>query len=104
TKFANLTRKYYGQLLTIFLDRQYVSAASIEGIISTDGMIHGSTFTEDTVSTLSNELNAGALPVPLRIIEKDDVGATLGKEDLVKSMYASAAGLALVLIFMIVMY
>ncbi|HZX67772.1 MAG TPA: hypothetical protein VFE70_02755, partial [Candidatus Elarobacter sp.] len=76
TKFANMTRKYFEQQLTIFLDRKYVSAARIEGIISTDGMIHGSTFTEDSVAQLANELNAGALPVPLTIIEKDDVGAT----------------------------
>jgi preprotein translocase subunit SecD len=103
TKFANLTRDHFNQLLSIFLDRKYVSSATIQGIISTDGMIHGS-FTEDQVATLSNELNAGALPVPLSIIEKDDVGATLGKEDLQKSMYAAVIGLALVLIFMIVMY
>jgi len=67
-------------------------------------MIHGSTFTEDYVATLSNELNAGALPVPLTIIEKDDVGPILGQEDLHKSLIASIAGLALVLIFMAVMY
>jgi preprotein translocase subunit SecD len=103
TKFANLTRDHMNQLLSIFLDRKYVSSATIQGIISTDGMIHGS-FTEDQVATLSNELNAGALPVPLTIIEKDDVGATLGKEDLQKSLVASIIGLSLVLVFMIVMY
>jgi preprotein translocase subunit SecD len=103
TKFANLTRNYMNQLLSIFLDKKYISSATIQGIISTDGMIHGS-FTEDQVATLANELNAGALPVPLTIIEKDDVGATLGQEDLVKSMWASAVGLGLVLVFMIVMY
>jgi preprotein translocase subunit SecD len=103
TKFANLTRDHMNQLLTIFLDQKYVSAATIEGIISTDGMIHGS-FTEDQVADLANELNAGALPVPLSIIEKDDVGATLGKEDLQKSLVASIIGLGLVLIFMILMY
>jgi preprotein translocase subunit SecD len=104
TKFAKLTRDHMGQLLTIFLDRKYVSAANIEGIISTDGMIHGPTFTEDSVATLANELNAGALPVPLKIIEKDDVGPILGKEDLQKSLVASIVGLSLVLLFMIVMY
>jgi preprotein translocase subunit SecD len=103
TKFAQLTRDHMYQLLTIFLDRKYVSAANIEGIISTDGMIHGR-FTEDQVATLANELNAGALPVPLKIIEKDDVGPILGKEDLQKSLVASIVGLSLVLLFMIVMY
>jgi len=103
TKFANLTRDHMGQQLTIFLDRKFMSSATIEGIISTDGMIHGQ-FTEDQVSTLANELNAGALPVPLTIIEKEDVGPTLGKEDLQKSLVAAAAGLAIVLLFMAFVY
>jgi preprotein translocase subunit SecD len=103
TKFATLTRDHMGQLLTIFLDKKYVSAATIEGIISTDGMIHGK-FTDEQVATLANELNAGALPVPLTIISKDDVGPILGQEDLQKSLVASMVGLGLVLIFMIVVY
>jgi len=103
TKFANLTRDNMGKLLAIFLDKRYVSSATIEGIISDSGMIHGS-FTEDQVTTLANELNAGALPVPTTIIEKDDVGPILGQEDLQKSLVASIAGLALVLLFMAVVY
>jgi len=103
TKFATLTRDHMGQLLGIFLDKQFVSDATIEGIISTDGMIHGS-FTEDQVSELANELNAGALPVPTVILSKDDVGATLGRDDLTKSLYASMVGLALVLLFMALVY
>jgi preprotein translocase subunit SecD len=103
TKFAKLTQKYMGQQLGIFLDKQFVSDATIEGIISTDGMIHGS-FTEDQVAELANELNAGALPVPTTILSKDDVGATLGKDDLIKSLYASIIGLSLVLIFMAAVY
>ena len=99
TKFATLTRDHMGQLLGIFLDKQFVSDATIEGIISTDGMIHGS-FTEDQVAELANELNAGALPVPTTIISKDDIGATLGKDDLQKSLIASIIGLGLVLLFM----
>jgi preprotein translocase subunit SecD len=92
-----------GQLLGIFLDKKFVSDATIEGIISDQGMIHGS-FTEEQVATLANELNAGALPVPTTIIEKEDVGPTLGKEDLTKSLYAAIVGLGLVLVFMAVMY
>jgi preprotein translocase subunit SecD len=102
-KFAELTRDNMGKLLGIFLDKKFVSDATIEGIISDNGMIHGS-FTEDAVATLANELNAGALPVPTDVIEKDDIGATLGKEDLAKSLIASMAGLALVLLFMVFFY
>jgi len=103
TKFAEMTRTHMGQIMGIFLDKKWVSDATIEGIISTDGMIHGS-FTEDQVAELANELNAGALPVPTTIISKDDVGATLGAEDLRKSLIASIAGLTLVLVFMGAVY
>jgi preprotein translocase subunit SecD len=103
TKFAQMTRDHMGQIMGIFLDKKWVSDATIEGIISTDGMIHGS-FTEDQIATLANELNAGALPVPITIISKDDVGPILGKEDLQKSLVASIVGLGLVLIFMALVY
>jgi preprotein translocase subunit SecD len=102
-KFAEMTRTHMLQVMGIFLDKKWVSDATIEGVIADNGMIHGS-FTEEQVATLANELNAGALPVPVKIIEKEDVGATLGQEDLQKSLVASVAGLALVLIFMVVMY
>ncbi len=102
-KFAELTRDNMGKLLGIFLDKKWVSDATIEGIISDNGMIHGS-FTQDEVATLANELNAGALPVPNQVVEKDDIGATLGQEDLKKSLIASIAGLGLVLLFMAVVY
>jgi preprotein translocase subunit SecD len=103
TKFAQMTRDNMGRIMGIFLDKKWVSDATIEGIISTDGMIHGS-FTEDQVATLANELNAGALPVPVTIIEKADVGPILGQEDLQKSLVASMVGLGLVLLFMAFVY
>jgi preprotein translocase subunit SecD len=103
TKFAQMTRDNMGKIMGIYLDKKWVSDATIEGIISTDGMIHGS-FTEEQVATLANELNAGALPVPVTIIEKDDVGPILGQEDLQKSLVASIVGLGLVLLFMAVVY
>jgi len=102
-KFGLLTQKYMGQLLGAFLDKQLVSDATIEGVITDSGLIHGS-FTEDDVSRIANELNAGALPVPITFIENETIGPTLGKIDLVKSLYASMLGLGLVLLFMIVMY
>jgi preprotein translocase subunit SecD len=102
-KFGDLTQKYMGQLLGIFLDKKFVSAATIEGVITDSGLIHGS-FTEDDVTRIANELNAGALPVPEIIVEKDEVGPILGKEDLQKSLVAAAIGLLLVLLFMGVVY
>jgi preprotein translocase subunit SecD len=102
-KFGEMTQKYTGQLLGIFLDQKFVSDATIQSIITDSGLIHGN-FTEDDVTRIANELNAGALPVPTKIVEKDEVGPILGAIDLQKSLIASIIGLSLVLVFMAVVY
>jgi preprotein translocase subunit SecD len=103
SEFAKLTQANLGKLLATFLDKKYVQAATIQGVIADSGEITG-TFTVDQTVTISNELNAGALPVSVKVIENDTVGPILGKVDLEKSMYASMVGLGLVLIFMIAVY
>jgi preprotein translocase subunit SecD len=103
TAFGKMTQANLGKLLAIFLDRKFVSDATIQGVITTDGEISGS-FTDDDVALLANELNAGALPVPTTIVETDAVGPVLGHDDLTKSLYASMIGLGLVLVFMAVVY
>lgn len=102
-KFGELTQKNLGKPLGIFLDKQYVSAPTIQGVITSDGQITGQ-FTEDDTIRIANELNAGALPVPVVVIENDSVGPILGRIDLEKSLYASMLGLGLVLIFMVAVY
>jgi preprotein translocase subunit SecD len=103
SKFGKMTSANLGKLLAIFLDKRYVSAATIEGAIYDQGQITG-TFTQEQTITLANELNAGALPASISIIEKESIGPTLGQIDLVQSLKASMLGLGLVLLFMIAMY
>ncbi|HEY9084330.1 MAG TPA: protein translocase subunit SecD [Candidatus Tyrphobacter sp.] len=102
-RFGRLTTANMGRPLGIFLDHVFVSAPNINGAIFGSGEIEGNFTSEDTI-TLANELNAGALPATIRIIENESVGATLGKADLVKSLWAASFGLGLVLIFMILAY
>jgi len=102
-KFGELTSKNIGHWLAVFLDKKLINDAVIQSTITSDGQTTGD-FTEEDVIRISTELNAGALPVPVKIIENSSVGATLGALDLQKSMIASAIGLALVLIFMVVVY
>jgi len=102
-KFGKLTSSNLQKPLGIFLDRRYLSAPIIQSPIYDSGQITGQFSQEQTV-TLANELNAGALPVNIVIIEKETIGPTLGKIDLIQSMRAAALGLGLVLIFMIVIY
>ncbi|HEX3370079.1 MAG TPA: protein translocase subunit SecD [Candidatus Cybelea sp.] len=102
-RFGKLTSSNLQKPLGIFLDHRYLSAPIIQSPIYDSGQITGS-FTQEQTITLANELNAGALPVSVKIIEKESIGPTLGKIDLVQSMRAAALGLGLVLIFMIGVY
>ncbi len=103
SKFGKMTTANVGKLLAIFLDGRYVSAATIQSPIFDSGEITGQ-FTQEQTTTLANELNAGALPASITIIEKESIGPTLGKIDLIQSLKASMLGLGLVLFFMIVVY
>jgi len=102
-KFGELTQTNLGKLLAVFLDKQYKSSATIQGVITDNGQITGN-FTEDDTIRIANDLNAGALPVSATVIENNTVGPILGQVDLEKSLYASIAGLGLVLLFMLVVY
>jgi preprotein translocase subunit SecD len=102
-RFGKLTSSNIQKPLGIFLDHRYLSAPIIQSPIYDNGQITGS-FTQEETITLANELNAGALPARITIIEKEQIGPTLGKIDLVQSLRASLLGLGLVLIFMIAVY
>src|SRR5580658_1776869 len=102
-RFGKLTTDNLQKPLGIFLDHHYLSAPIVQSPIYDSGQITGQ-FTQEATVTLANELNAGALPVSVKIVEKETIGPTLGKLDLVQSMRAAALGLVLVLIFMIGVY
>ena len=53
---------------------------------------------------VSAQLNGGALPVSVSVIEQRNIGATLGQESVSQSVYAAFIGLALVIGFMILYY
>ncbi|MFQ5826424.1 MAG: protein translocase subunit SecD, partial [Dehalococcoidia bacterium] len=97
-----ITSRLMGKPMGIFLDDELVSGPIVEGIIKERGIITGLTLEE--ARTLAIQLNAGALPVPLKIIQRQDVDAILGADSLQKSLLAGQIGLALVLLFMVLYY
>ncbi len=99
-KFADITSRNVGKLVAIFLDQRMVSSPVVEEpITSGDAIIRGD-FTIDEAKDLSIKLNAGALPVPIKIIEQRNIGATLGQESVQKSLKAGLVGLLMVVFFM----
>jgi len=99
--FEKATKDYLKKKIAIFLDDQIVTAPEVQVVI-TDGraVINGS-FDLQSAKTLAVQLNAGALPLPIKLIQQTQVGATLGKESIDKGIKAGLVGLAIVSIFMI---
>lgn len=102
--FAKITTENVGRQFAMVLDGKVISAPRIqEPIIGGSGQITGN-FTAAETSSLSALLRAGALPVPLHIIQEGMVGPDLGSDAIRMGAVTGAAGLLLVLAFMTVLY
>ncbi len=102
--FAQLTEKNIGKPLAILLDYQVVSAPIVQDKITGGSAQISGEFSLEEVKALSIQLNAGALPVPIELVEQRTVGATLGAESVAKSVKAGFVGLVMVLLFMVLAY
>ncbi|MHB1455563.1 MAG: protein translocase subunit SecD [Armatimonadota bacterium] len=103
-KFAEFTRRNVDEYLAIILDGKILSAPTIRvAILDGKAVIEGS-FTSVEAKKLADYINAGALPVPLEIIQSQRVEATLGQASVDSSIRAGVLGLALVVLFMIIFY
>ena len=106
-KFADLTQELVGKPMAIFFNGELTSAPVIrEAIIGGHAQISGgdSGFPYEEAKEMVDLLNAGALPVPAKIIEENTVGATLGADSIEKSKFAGLIGLGIVVLFMIAYY
>lgn len=89
--------------LVVMLDDEVLSEAAVQAVIRDTGQITGqANFSE--ANNLSKQLNAGALPIPLRIVQSQEVSATLGEDSVLDSVRAGQVGLIAVMLFMILYY
>lgn len=103
--FADFTTQNIGETLAVVLDDQIISAPTIRSAITEGrGVIEGGFANIGEAKVLANLLNSGALPITLKPVETQYVGATLGQESVRASIMAGLAGLGLVLVFMIAYY
>lgn len=104
TLFQEITARNVGKRVAIFLDGGVISAPTVQQeIIGGDAIITNIGGVAEA-KLLSQRLNAGALPVPIRLVSQQTVGATLGQDSLEKSLFAGLIGFALVALFMIAYY
>ncbi len=99
--FAKATKDLLHKRIAIFLDNYLLMAPVVNDIIPNGQAIISGGFTTDSIKTLSAQLNAGALPMPLNLISQTNIGATLGQDTIQKGLTAGLLGLGLVALFMV---
>jgi preprotein translocase subunit SecD len=102
SRFFQYTSSHLGQPMSIVIDKRVISSPTINGAISSQGIIEGIPATE--VEGLAIQLKAGSLGVPLDVIQSRTVGPTLGRDSIQKSILAGVIGLSIVALFMILYY
>jgi len=110
-KFALITKSIAGtdQFLSIILDGESISEASVGSQFSVNGITGGlatisGSFNAQEARDLEVQLKGGSLPLPIKIIERNNISPLLGQKNIIKSLYAALGGLIFVGIFMIFNY
>ncbi|MGB9911371.1 MAG: protein translocase subunit SecD [Microgenomates group bacterium] len=103
-KFAEITKRNINKPVAIFLDDLPLTIPLVKEEITTGKAVISGDFDLKSAKNLSIQLNAGALPVPIKVVEQRSIGASLGEESVRKSIQAGFIGLGLVALFMISYY
>lgn len=102
--FAKATAENVGKIIRIELDGEVISAPTVnDPITGGQGYIQGD-FTAESAQNLAMLIQSGALPLDIEQLEVRTISATLGDDALSSSVTASIIGVALVILFMIVIY
>ena len=105
TLFAEATAANLGKTISITLDGETISTATVNTVIAGGrGQITSPNFTAEEVTNLSTLILSGALPLTLSQLEVSAISATLGVEALDRAIQAGVIGVILVMLFMILRY
>ncbi len=102
--FEQITERNVGRPVAIYLDDYPISVPNVNEKISGGKAVISGNFTIDEAKELVQRLKAGALPVPIELINQKTVGATLGHQSIVDSLEAGVIGVILVALFMLIFY
>lgn len=102
--FKEITERNLGKRVAIYIDNQLLSAPVVQSVITDGRAVIQGNFTVEEARELATRLNSGALPVPIELISQQNVGPTLGRISVARSLVAGIIGFAAVALFMLVYY
>ena len=104
--FAEATTRLYadGGTISIWLDDENISTATVNSAITDGNAIIEGNFTAEEVETLANQINSGALPFALEAESFSTISPTLGARSLDVMVMAGIIAFVIVAIMMIVRY
>ncbi len=104
-RFRTETGKHIGDYMAIVLDdRAMGKPPVIQSAIGTRGQITMRGASLQKTQDLALVLRAGALPVPLKIVESRSIGSSLGADSIRDGIHAGIAGVTLVVLIMLLYY
>ena len=102
--WANITKNNIGKAVAIVLDGVVYSAPNVMGEINGgSSQITGNFTTEDT-KDLANVLKGGKMDAPVKIVQDDTVGPSLGQESINKGIMSCIVAFVLLMIYMCLLY
>lgn len=102
--FGDYTSKNVNKYLAITLDKRVISSPVIKSAITQGSGIIEGRFSLQEAQNLVIQLKYGALPIPLKVVQFNEIGPTLGRDSVNKSITAGAIGLIIVVLFMLLYY
>lgn len=102
--FAEITKNNVGKMVAIYLDGAPISTPVVREEISNGEAVISGNFTPTEAKQLVGRLNSGALPVPISLLSKQTIGATLGESAVNAGVKASVIGFILIAILLLVWY
>ena len=103
-RFRTETGKHIGDNMAIVLDDRVMSAPTIQGAIGTRGQITMGGRDIAAANDLALVLRAGALPVPLTVVEARTIGASLGEDAIRQGVTSGLLAVVLIVVIMIGYY
>lgn len=103
-KFAEATENNLNKKIYIYMDDEEISAPTVDSVITGGNAIIKGSSSIDEAKNLAGLINAGALPVTVKAIQIENVGAQLGAEALPNAVKAGLIGIAIIFLFMIIYY